>query len=60
MIDTQKVNRETTTNFEVDKFGFQEVDPIHEGWFSVTTDTFNWEFFSKSNATLSEFGAQMI
>ena len=31
VIDTHKMNRETTTNFEVDKFGFQEVDPIREG-----------------------------
>ena len=41
MIDTQEVNRETMANFEVDKFGSQEVDLIREGQFPVTTSTSN-------------------
>ena len=41
VIDTHEVNRETTANFEVDKFGSQEVDPICEVQFPVTTDTSN-------------------
>ena len=35
------MNRETTANFEVNKFGFQEIDPIREGQFPVTIGTFN-------------------
>ncbi|KAK3211296.1 hypothetical protein Dsin_016002 [Dipteronia sinensis] len=37
----QEVNRETTTNFEVDKSGFQEVDLIYEEQFPVMTNSFN-------------------
>ena len=41
VIDTHEVNRETTANFEVDKFGSQEVDPICEVQFPVTAGTSN-------------------
>ena len=41
VIDTHEVNRETTANFEVVKFRSQEVDPICEVQFLVTTGTSN-------------------